>query len=351
MLAEAERWLAERPEDLDSAERAFIEVSLALRERERAARERRRRRTMLGLVAGFLVAFFLASWALYEVNVATTAEKKAEEQKELALARQLVAINALTRNQQANLLQRSVLLAVESMEQFPASVGPLSPSHVSALPPFRVMQMKPEGNINAVAISTDGTYLATVRADRTIQVWNVARGKVDRQWTLDKDTVDVEFSPNGKYMVTANEDKTAQVWDAVSGKVVKALVPAEGDITAFDFSRDGNYVATGTSVGTIWVWGPTSDKREERMRFTPPGADEVRITSVVTVAFSPDGKYLAAASGKIVRVLKVASHGEQIPSLRHNEDVKGLAFSRDGQYLATASGGNTIDMWLWQKMR
>jgi KaiC/GvpD/RAD55 family RecA-like ATPase len=50
LLAETERWLAERGDDLNEAERIFIEDSLALRERERAARKREG--VLLGVAGG-----------------------------------------------------------------------------------------------------------------------------------------------------------------------------------------------------------------------------------------------------------------------------------------------------------
>jgi hypothetical protein len=104
-LTEAERWLAERPQDLPPAEQDFIHESVAARERERAARERSRRRITLGAVAAavvFLVlgAFAGVQWwragtearrAEEQARIATSNEQRADEQRRIALSRQLTA--------------------------------------------------------------------------------------------------------------------------------------------------------------------------------------------------------------------------------------------------------------------
>jgi WD40 repeat protein len=68
---------------------------------------------------------------------------------------------------------------------------------------------------------------------------------------------------------------------------------------------------------------------------------------VGSVAFSPDGKTLASASGdQTIRLWDVAS-GQQIgePLQGHTDGVWSVAFSPDGQTLASGSGDDTIILW------
>jgi KaiC/GvpD/RAD55 family RecA-like ATPase len=83
-LTEAERWLAERAEDLNLDEQKYIRESVALREREQTARQRLRQRITLGLGVGLLIALTLA-------GLAGVGWRRAEEQRQIALARQLAA--------------------------------------------------------------------------------------------------------------------------------------------------------------------------------------------------------------------------------------------------------------------
>ncbi len=124
-LAEAERWLSERPQDLPPGEQDFIRESMAARERERAARERTRRRITVGALAAALVFLVLAGlagvqWrragnearrAEEQARIAISNEKKADEQRRIALSRQLAA-QAL--NRLDTQLDQALLLGVES---------------------------------------------------------------------------------------------------------------------------------------------------------------------------------------------------------------------------------------------
>jgi hypothetical protein len=91
LLGEAERWLAERPEDLREAERTFLEASVARRERDRAVRERRRRRTLVGLSIALLVVSLLAGFALWQRGQAEAQRQQAEAQRQHAQQR-LIAL-------------------------------------------------------------------------------------------------------------------------------------------------------------------------------------------------------------------------------------------------------------------
>lgn len=104
----------------------------------------------------------------------------------------------------------------------------------------------------------------------------------------------------GRYAVTASYDKTARVWELSGGKLLQVLrVPVgenqEGKLYAVALSPDGRLVALGGFTGPD---GPDQhiylfDRASGRMVGRIGGLPDV----VLSLAFSPDGRRLAAALG------------------------------------------------------
>jgi WD40 repeat protein len=67
---------------------------------------------------------------------------------------------------------------------------------------------------------------------------------------------------------------------------------------------------------------------------------------VSSIAFSPDGKYLASGSrDNLVKLWSVESQREVTTLQGHSYCISSVAFSPDGKYLASGSQDSTIKLW------
>ena len=67
---------------------------------------------------------------------------------------------------------------------------------------------------------------------------------------------------------------------------------------------------------------------------------------VRSVAYSPDGRYLASGSqDKTIKIWEVATGNELRTLTGHSETVFSVAYSPDGRYLASGSADKTIKIW------
>ena len=62
------------------------------------------------------------------------------------------------------------------------------------------------------------------------------------------------------------------------------------------------------------------------------------------MSFSPDGRYVATASGDDTARVWDSQSGDEIARLNHDSDVRAVSFSPDGRYVATASYDTTAEI-------
>jgi WD40 repeat protein len=84
--------------------------------------------------------------------------------------------------------------------------------------------------VGAVAISPDGTWLATGGNDKTIRTWN-ADGTPRATLTGHTDWVNaVAISPDGTWLATASNDKTIRTWKTDGSSTSVTAIRADGSL-------------------------------------------------------------------------------------------------------------------------
>ncbi len=156
----------------------------------------------------------------------------------------------------------------------------------------------------------------------------------------------ISFKPSEEYLETL---RIAGADEGVIRAVREAKRPPEfvlahkleghkNTVRSIAFSPDGKYLASGSVDSTVKLW-EIEAAREVR---TLVGHQDM----VNAVAFSPDSRYLASAGiDDTVRIWEVGTGREPRTLSGHSHEVNSVFFSPDGRYLASASLDGTIRLW------
>ncbi len=238
-----------------------------------------------------------------------------------------------------------------------------------------------------LAVSSDGTLLATASSDGTAKLWDLATGAFIRSFTGHVGEVTgVCFSPDGQQLATSGVDATIRVWATGTGALVRTISGHTGAVGSVDWSPDGTQLLSGggrlfsaSGDATVRTWSAVDGAPEEvftqhtrsleSVAASPDGAlvatggqdgsillrdaitgDLVRTipngSIVMSLAFTPDSGTLAAGGyDKVVRLFDVASGALLRTLTGHTASVEGLACSPDGVYVVAGDWDGPARVW------
>jgi WD40 repeat protein len=192
--------------------------------------------------------------------------------------------------------------------------------------------------LESVAFSPDGARLVSASLrDGTIKLWDTHTGQVLRTVKLDRNLSCLAVSPNGTRLASASSDGMVKLWDPATGQGLRTLKAHTRKVLSVAFSHDGTRLASIGWDKVLTLWNVDTGRHIRTLNWQ---------TYWVSVVLSPDGTQLAESAGDRKVRLWNADTGKELHTLRgHTFYVSSVAFSPDGTRLASAGTDGMVKLW------
>ena len=202
-----------------------------------------------------------------------------------------------------------------------------------------------------IVFSATGHCVATTSYDKTTVLWHVVKGK---QLTLaghkraifgatflpvrDRMVLDSAVAPCGQALATVSDDGTLRHWNIGASYEYMTLMGHKAAVRTLAFDPQGRYLASADLNGEVKLW--LNETYELNKDLTSPHA-------ILDIAFSADGNYLAM-SGKdgFAKIWNVDNAEEQL-LVGQDGEISTVLFHPNGEYVFT--GGDDGAVYLWER--
>jgi WD40 repeat protein len=150
-------------------------------------------------------------------------------------------------------IPHSTLIAAASTEGTIRLFDPAESQHS-----LRTLGNVGDSPINALDVSDDGTYLASISDDLKVRIWRISDGKLEQ--TIDGPTstnADVAFSPDGSLVGLAAGDAAVHVWQWRENHKLAVLRRHGDSVNSVQFFPDGRII-TASDDGSAVIFPCTT---------------------------------------------------------------------------------------------
>src|SRR5262249_45562331 len=134
-----------------------------------------------------------------------------------------------------------------------------------------------------------------------------------------------------------HQSRFVNLWDTTTWQQCATLVGHTASVGALAFSPDGRFLAACAEV-TLWVWDVASRTAVVRHKISERHFQDV--------AFSPDGRFLAFARGDATVALWDTTDWKEVAAYDWEiGPMYSIAFAPDGMRAAGGSGKGKIVVW------
>jgi hypothetical protein len=222
--------------------------------------------------------------------------------------------------------------------------------------------------ISAILVGTDRVYSADFQGN--LKAWNLAASKA--AWSVDGAhpgwLKTLALSPDGSLLASGARDGVVRLWSTADGKLVKELKGHGRDVYSAAFHPDGKSLATGDYDGKILHWDVASGKLvrtlDAGILVTRSAEFLCDVGGVRALAFDAKGARLAASGlrdaksntfcpGAPAGLVFDWESGKATTALKAKDEkidggIIGLRFLSDGTLVGCAEGQSSGAIWFWK---
>ena len=160
--------------------------------------------------------------------------------------------------------------------------------------PLRTWPNERKLDVRGLGFCDAGRTLVILYRDGLVELRNYADGKVSKSWSSQVKTANaMTISSDGAYLATIGNDRAVRVWTLADGELINTLPPLPTVVDKLALSPDGKRLAAGDGYSGI---RPSAVHLFDLDAKKWLRAYQGHKASVTALQFLPDGKTLMSAS-------------------------------------------------------
>jgi WD40 repeat protein len=194
------------------------------------------------------------------------------------------------------------------------------------------------GVVNSVAWSFDNQRIASASADQSVQTWHAQNGNAPVIHSIYSNAVNsVAYTHSNAYAI-GSADTSVQIWSSSEGSLFNRT--QVGPVNSVAWSPDGAYLACADAIVSIW-------NLAQQTSTSPALVESENGIHYAAVAWSPDGRYLASSSSAttLVETWLVSDMTTAYNYTGHTEVINCIAWSPDSTRIAAGVSDSQVLIW------